>query len=85
MVQSLLLLSCESSVSVKEYSDRERNYSTFTCTFEPGKCGKGKNYKNSNNSRTKRVFICHKKHLYITIVSEGLSFGVKLNNSGHKL
>ena len=32
------------------------NYSTSICPFDSGKCGKGKEYKNLNNSRTKRAF-----------------------------
>ena len=33
------------------------NCSTFICPFKSEKCGKeGKNYKNLNNSRTKRAF-----------------------------
>ena len=32
------------------------DYSTSICPFESGNCGKGKNYKNLNISRTKRAF-----------------------------
>ena len=33
------------------------NYSTFISPFESGKCEKEKNYKNLNNSKTKRAFL----------------------------
>ena len=55
------------------------NYPNFICSFESRKCGgERKNYKNLNISRTKRA-------LTFFIVFEGLAFGEKIKNSGHKL
>ena len=43
---------------------------------------KGKNNENLNISRTKRAF--QMKYTGFFIVFEGLSFGEKIKNSGHK-
>ena len=43
-------------IYASQFMISEVNYSTYICPFVSGKCGKGKNYKNLNISRTKRAF-----------------------------
>ena len=63
----------------------------FHLSFLIWKCGKGKNNKNLNISRTNRAFSMKQKHFILQNAFERLSFGEKKKkwnfdtNSGHKL